>query len=239
MENKKTVFITGASRGIGLETAKALRKSGDFNLLLCGSKIETVNNLEKYFSNDENTLLIKCDVTNQSDIDAAVSAAIEKFGSIDVLFNNAGIFSSSSLLKTSDEMFDSIIDINLKGPFRIIKAALPYMQKNNSGVILNTNSVVASKAFYGCSAYAASKAGFLSMANTLREEVRKFGIKVINISPGATATEIWTPENLEKFGERMMQPEDLGSLVKDIILNALSTSICIEDIVLRPVGGDL
>jgi len=121
----------------------------------------------------------------------------------------------------------------------MLKAAGGQMLKQNSGVIVNTLSVTTKKPFYGCSAYSASKAGFLAMAEVFREEVRKYNIKVINVSPGATATDIWSKENLEKFGEKMMKAEDLGLIIKDIIINALNTSVVVEDITLRPAGGDL
>ncbi len=236
--SNRTVWITGGTRGIGLETAKALL-SNNCKLALTSSTEKSVTTAKAEFGDSENVFIIKCDVSNAVEVNATYLSIKEKFGKIDALVNNAGIFKSASLLKTSLDDYTSVMDINTKGVFLCTKTVLEDMIANQFGVIMNTISVVARKPFYGCSIYAASKAAVEAFSNVVREEVRKYGIRVINVFPGATATEIWDPKNLEKFGQNMMQAKEVGLIMRDALVQTFATGVAIEEIQLRPVGGDL
>ena len=234
----KVIWITGGTRGIGLETAKALLPL-NCKLVLTSSTESAVESAKAIFANNPNVMVSKCNVADACEVADVYDEIIAKFGTIDALLNNAGIFRSSSVLKTNIDDFDDMININLKGVFLCTKAVLPRMLEAKFGVIMNTVSVVARKPFYGCSVYAASKAGVEAFANVLREEVRKSGIRVINVFPGATATEIWDPKNLEKFADAMMKTSDVATVLRDTLVQSFTSSIAVEEIQLRPINGDL
>jgi 3-oxoacyl-[acyl-carrier protein] reductase len=160
-------------------------------------------------------------------------------GDIDILINNAGISSFKKFIDTKPEVFENIININLRGPFLCIQSVLPGMLKKNSGIIINIISVSAIKTFTKSSAYAASKAGLLAMSRSLREEVRKYGIKIIDIFPGATETEIWSKDSRDKFRDKMMKTEDVAEAVFEVIKLSMNNRMHVEEIVFRPQEGDL
>lgn len=236
--NDKVIWITGGTRGIGIETAINLLDT-NCKLVLSSSSENSISRAKETIKSTDNILFIKCDVASDEDVSSAYNAIKEKFGKVDCLVNNAGIFKSNSLVKSTMDEFDEMLNINLKGAYRCIKSVLPDMLEATNGSIINVLSVVARKAFYGSALYSASKAGLMALSGSLREEVKKSGIKVINIFPGAIATEIWEPKSLEKFSSLMMKPEEVGKVMADTIIQALTTSVAVEEIVLRPITGDL
>lgn len=236
--SNRVVWITGGTRGIGLETAKALL-STNCKLALSSSAESSIELAKAEFPGNENVLILKCDVSDSNDVNSCYSAIKEKFGKIDALVNNAGIFKSASLMKSTLEDFESVMNINTKGVFLCTKVVLADMIENKFGIIMNTISVVARKPFYGCSMYAASKAAVEAFSNVVREEVRKSGVRVINVFPGATATEIWDPKSLEKFAQNMMSAKEVGQIMRDALVQTFTSGVAIEEIQLRPVGGDL
>jgi short-subunit dehydrogenase len=137
------------------------------------------------------------------------------------------------------EDFDNILAVNLRGPFLTMKAVINGMIERKSGIIININSVAAKKTFTNSTAYSASKAGLLAMTSSLREEVRQYGIKIIDILPGATDTDIWSDKAREKYSHRMMQAGDVADSIMSILKLALNERIMPEEITLRPTLGDL
>lgn len=228
------VWITGGSSGIGKELTKKFLKN-NFEVAVSSRSLD-----KKYFDFDDETLsrlnLQICDISDNHQV-LKTYDEISKIGFVDCLINNAGV-TSFTLAKDDDlEMIKKIIDVNLLGAIYTIKAVLPEMIKNKSGTIINILSVAAEKIFTKSSAYAASKAGLLAYTNVLREELREFNIRVINILPGATATPIWPASALDKFSYRMMKPENLAELIFDVSIK--HKSIVTEEITLRPIQGDL
>ncbi len=234
----KVIWITGGTRGIGFETAKYLTGT-NCNLILSSSNQSSIDKANQYLNNKNNIIITKCDLKSNDEVSHTYSMIKEKFGKVDVLMNNAGVIAFNSIAKSSIEEFDNMLEVNLKGSYRCIKSVLPDMLDTKSGNIINIISVVAQKAFAGSGLYSATKAGLMALSNSLREEVKKSNIKVINVYPGATSTEIWDPRQVEKFGELMMKPSEIGQIMGDIVIQSLTTSVCIEEIVLRPVTGDL
>lgn len=232
MENIK--WITGASSGIGKELAKKFYQQDYFTAL-------TSRNISsKYFDFvDETSQRVIFSNADVSDYNSILSAyeLISKSGFVDLLINNAGTTSFTLAEDDSPELINKIISTNLLGAIYSIKCVLPEMIKRKRGTIINILSVAAEKIFTKSSAYAASKAGLLAYSNALREEVRKYNIKVINVLPGATATPIWPSSALEKFSFRMMKPEDLAELIFNIAVN--DKNIVAEEITIRPIQGDL
>lgn len=184
--NQKTVVITGASRGIGAAAARQFADAGANVVLLARSSGE-INQLALEIG--KAALAIPCDVSNYQDVQSAMTAAVDKFGGLDVLINNAGVIEPIALLTASDPaQWGDVIDINLKGVYYGMRAAMPIMQAAGGGTIITLSSGAAHNALEGWSHYCASKAGaaMLTMcAHKEAPEIRTFGL-----SPGTVATDM-------------------------------------------------
>ena len=234
----KTIWITGASRGIGLAIAKSFKNS-EANLALSSIRKTTPEIVSSEFKDYSNIIFLPCDISSEKEVYKVHEKINSTFGKVDILINNAGVTKFDSFYSSTIEDFDKIIGVNLRGTFNCTKAVLENMLKKNNGIILNIISVAAIKIFKNSALYAASKAGVLAMSRVLREEVRKNGIKVIDILPVATETEIWSQDALDKYAEKMMKPGDVASVVYDAIIQCLNGRLMIEEIILRPQDGDL
>lgn len=234
----KRILVTGAARGIGLSISRRLLVHKP-NLVMSASKSESFKNLLTEFSTYNNLLIFPFDLRNSSDIKSAWSKIEASIGGLDILINNAGTGKFAPFLSLSEDDFDNMVGVNLKGLFTLTQLALKGMIERKSGIILNILSVASINSYNNSTIYGASKAAALSMSRTLRKEVREHGIKVIDILPGATETEIWSDENRAKFSERMMQPDDVATVVESTLLDAIGSRFIQEEILLRPQLGDL
>ncbi len=239
--NHKNIWITGASSGIGFEVVRELAKFQP-NLILSARNLDKLSQkiaslfLEK---NDANFFIFPMNLRDYDDVYESYLSISNEVGSPDVLINNAGVFNPKSFIDTSYEDFNAMLETNLRGAFLATKFVLPKMIEKQSGIIINIASVVAEKSFPNCSAYSASKSGLIAMMRSLREEVREYGIKVINVSPGATATEIWG-KNLDKHKKKMSSPSDIANLIVSVLqMSYFSPNSTLEEITVRPKGGDL
>ncbi|MGB3018292.1 MAG: SDR family oxidoreductase, partial [Ignavibacteria bacterium] len=178
-----------------------------------------------------------CDVSSERSVIHTAKKIQEKYGTIDVLINNAGSTVFKSFLDTETKDYDNVIDTNLKGPFLCMKAVLPQMIRKKTGSIINILSVAANTTFENSSVYSASKAGMQAMASCIRKEVRKHNIKICNIYPGAVETDMWDIKARQQFRNRMMTPEDIGEITFDVYNKP--ERLMVEDLVVRPVKGDL
>lgn len=236
MTNNNLVWVTGASSGIGRAIVEELVVNS-FSIAATSRKLSSLQTMIKQLREDKNKVfLFPADVKKSSELHDVYSE-IAKKNIVTCLINNAGVTSFKSAEENSIAEIQEIIETNLLGSIYAIKAVLPDMIKNKSGTIINVLSVAAIKTFTNSSAYAASKSGLLAYTNSLREELRKYNIKVINIFPGATKTPIWSNDALEKHSDRMMSPKDISIVIRDILL--LNGNIVPEEIVLRPIKGDL
>lgn len=185
----RTVLIAGASRGIGAEAARAFAAAGA-NVALIARSREAVADLAGELGADR-ALAIPCDVRTWWEVEAAVDAVLGHFGRLDVLVNNAGVIQPIAALSQADVgQWDMAIDINLKGVFHGMRAALPAMLAHGSGTILNVSSGAAVSPLEGWSAYCASKAGALMLTRMGDAEYRAKGIRVLGLSPGTVATDM-------------------------------------------------
>src|SRR5947207_2320647 len=177
-----------------------------------------------------------CDVRDPVSVHSLITAVKSRFHRLDILINNAGVAHPN--LNVRDLPFDSwreVIDTNLNGMFLITRDALPLMK--SGGVIVNNLSIAAKRVFAGSSAYNASKHGALGFTNTLREELREKGIRVIALLPGATDTAIWNTLWPEAPRKQMMQPETVAQALVNAL--ALPTESTLEELVIMPSAGML
>jgi len=232
MANTPFIWITGASSGIGKSLTEVLLTHERNVFGTSRREIELPSN-----SHNGIFLPFASDIKKASDVKKAVDFLSTDGRYIDCLINNAGITSFKPAEKDSLDDVSDIIQTNLLGSIYAIKSVLPDMIKRNSGTIVNILSAVTHKVFAYSSTYSASKAGLLAYTDVLREEVRKYNIRVINIIPGATATPIWSDKILQEKSDRMMKPEEVASLIADLLLT--TNSVVPEEIRLKPILGDL
>ena len=191
MEERKTILVTGASRGIGKEVALKYAENGyDVVINYVSSKTD-VKALENEFKEKGvDSLIIKADVSKQEEVQELVDKAIEKFGKIDVLVNNAGITKDNLLMRMSEEEFDKVIEINLKGTYLVTKAVTKYMMKKRSGSIINLSSVVGVAGNAGQCNYSASKAGIIGFTKSIAKELASRNIRANAVAPGFIETDM-------------------------------------------------
>ncbi len=197
MANKKVWLITGAGRGMGVEIAKAAIAAG-FNVIATGRNTDRVS---KALGKFENLLVVKLDITNKTDADEAVRAGVEKFGSIDVLVNNAASFNAGYFEELSMEEIESQLSTSLYGPMIVTRAVLPIMRKQGSGHIISISSTAGLVGYEFCSAYAASKFGMEGWMESLQVEIEPFGIRTAIVNPGFFRTELLTDESTKYVGK--------------------------------------
>lgn len=191
MEDKKIALVTGGTRGIGKKVAEKFAKEG-YNLVLNyvsdNTDINSVIDSFKEYKNE--VILIKADVSKFNECENLVKEAIEKFGKIDVLVNNAGVTKDGLIAMMKEDAFDRVIDVNLKGTFNMTRNVVPYMMKKRCGNIVNISSVVGVAGNAGQSNYAASKAGIIGFTKSLAKELAPRNIRVNAVAPGFIDTDM-------------------------------------------------
>ena len=233
----KVVWVTGASEGIGKETAVEFAKAGHTVAISARRKGKLDLLAKRINDGGGSASAYRCDITSEKSIRSTAGKILKKYGHIDVLINNAGVTVFKSILDTTTKNFDDIIATNLRGAFLCIKEVLPGMVKKRSGSIYNILSVAANTTFENSGAYAASKAGLLALSSGLRKEVRKYGIRITNIIPGAVETAMWAPEMRKKHGKNMMTTNDVARVLLDAFNQP--QRVMVEDVVVRPIKGDV
>ncbi len=189
MTSKKVWFITGAGRGLGIDIAKATLAAGHA-VVATG---RDPSKLTAALGNEENLLAAKLDVTRTDDVQAAVDAAIAKFGRIDVLVNNASNFHAGFFEELSPDQVRDQIETLLFGPMNVTRAVLPSMRRQRAGLVLTISSTAGLVGGMFCSAYAAAKFGVEGWMESLAPEIAPFGIKTMLVEPGFFRTELLTP----------------------------------------------
>ena len=219
----KVAMITGATRGIGKQIALTLANEG-YNIVL---NYRTENDELKQLKNEIESKKIKCltvqgDVTNFEDCKQMIESAIEEFGKVDVLVNNAGITKDMLLARMKEEDFKQVIDVNLVGTFNMTKNVISYMMKARNGRIINISSVVGISGNAGQTNYSASKAGIIGFTKSLAKEVASRNILVNAVAPGfieTNMTEVLKQEVKDEIAKniplkRMGTPQDVANVVK-------------------------
>ncbi|MEM7720761.1 MAG: SDR family oxidoreductase [Pseudomonadota bacterium] len=184
----KTVVVTGASRGIGAAAAQEFAAQG-VNVVLLARDRDAIADLAGEIG--DRALAVPCDVARYWEVEAAITAAVETFGGVDVLINNAGMIDPMARIEDADpEAWGQLIDVNLKGVMHGIRAALPAMAARGGGTVINISSGAATNALEAWSAYCSSKAAVLMMTRCLDKEMRGKGIRSLGLSPGTVATQM-------------------------------------------------
>ena len=187
----KVVLVTGASRGIGKQIAITFAKEGYDIVVNYRTENEDLQTLRKEIENfNVQCLTVQGDVSNYEDCERIAKEAIDKFGKIDVLVNNAGITRDMLLLRMKQEDFKQVVDVNLVGTFNITKHVSQYMMKARNGRIINISSVVGISGNAGQANYAASKAGIIGFTKSLAKELASRNILVNAVAPGFISTDM-------------------------------------------------
>ena len=187
----KTALVTGASRGIGLAIARELAACGAAVVLAARATEAVAAEVDALSRAGGKALAVTCDVTSFDAVQAAVTAAVEAFGSLDILVNNAGVIDPIAKLADSDPaLWAEAVDINLKGVYHGMRAAIPLMQEQGSGTIVNLSSGAAVNALEGWSHYCATKAAVKMLTECAHREVGDRGVTVVGLSPGTVATDM-------------------------------------------------
>ena len=208
MSNKKVWMITGAGRGMGVDITKAALAAGHY-VVATGRNTDKVANA---IGDAEDLLIVKLDVTKSNDAEFAVKTAVERFGRIDVLVNNAANFYAGFFEELTMEQIDMQLQTSLYGPMIVTRAVLPVMRRQRSGHIISISSTAGLTSFDFCSAYSASKFGLEGWMQALHSEVAPLGINTTTVNPGFFRTELLTEEStnyanqpIEDYKERREQ----------------------------------
>jgi len=190
MLKDKVVIITGGTRGIGYETVKLFAENRA-NVVLFGSKKESVDTaIENLKKDNINVLGYYPNLNNYEEVEKTIEEVYNKYGKIDVLINNAGMSANKKIDETSIEEFNKIIDLNVNAMFYVTKVVVPYMKKQNSGVILNTSSMVSIYGQPSGVGYPTSKFAVNGFTKSLARELGSFNIRVNAVAPGITNTDM-------------------------------------------------
>jgi NAD(P)-dependent dehydrogenase (short-subunit alcohol dehydrogenase family) len=231
----RTALITGATRGIGLAIARALAAQG-CNLILTGRDESALKRIGRELASQKIKVLTHpCDLRDPQSIADLFRAIKKTFKRLDILINNAGIAHANlPVEKLPLPIWKDVLDTNLTGTFLITQAALPLMKP---GATIVNNLSVANRVFPGMSAYIVSKHAILGLTNTLREELRPRGIRVIAVHPGATNTEIWNSFWPDAPRKKMMSPATVAAAVVNALL--LPENATVEALEIMPTAGVL
>lgn len=218
----KCAIVTGAAKGIGKAIAIKLAKQGANIVINYRSSEEEAVLVENQIKElGVEVIKVKGDITSTEDVNTLINTAKEKFGTIDIMINNAGITKDGLLMRMKEEDFDSVINTNLKGVFNCMKAIVPVMIRQKTGKIISISSVVGIVGNAGQVNYSASKAGVIGMTKSLAKEVGSRGITVNAVAPGfiETAMTETLSEKVREEGKkniplkRFGKPEDVANVV--------------------------
>jgi NAD(P)-dependent dehydrogenase (short-subunit alcohol dehydrogenase family) len=237
----RVALVTGATRGIGLAIARALAAQ-HCNLILTGRDQSALRRIGRELASAKagaakiRILTHPCDVRDPDSVDDLFRSIRHEFNRLDILVSNAGIAHPNLPVdKIPFPVWKAVIETNLNGMFLVTQAALAVMRRG--ATIVNNLSISANRVFTGCAAYNASKHGALGFTNTLREELRPKGIRVIGLLPGATDTAIWNTLWPRAPRRKMMSPATVAQAVVNAIL--LPPNATVENLEILPSSGPL
>ncbi|MCP9258569.1 Non ribosomal peptide synthase [Dirofilaria immitis] len=241
----KVCIVTGASTGIGEAIVRELALVGYMKVVFCARRqaklMELVSKLEAEGCMLSNLLPITCDITQMNDVQSMINQALETYGTIDVLVNNAGCMYYEMMKNGPTKEWNLQIDVNCRGTMNCIGAVLPYMIKAKSGHIVNITSDAGKRGFAGLAVYSGTKFFIEGMSQALRQEMIEYGIKVTNIQPGDVETELASHSidkeasdkyDLSKAGHPILTPSDIARAVLYAVDQPLS--VAVNEILIEP-----
>jgi len=210
----KNALVTGAGKGIGKAVALALAAEGTNVILLARTTADLEILAKEVEALGVKALVVTADISDINSVNKAVTNALDDFGTIDILINNAGIGKFGKFLDLSPEEFENIIKINLFGTYYATRAVLPNMIARQSGDIINISSTAGLRGAAATSAYSASKFAVMGLTESLMQEVRKHNIRVTALTPSTVATDMAKDLNLTDGNpDKVMQPDDVAELI--------------------------
>jgi NAD(P)-dependent dehydrogenase (short-subunit alcohol dehydrogenase family) len=236
--SKPVILVTGASQGIGSAIAKVFAKE------LPGCRLALVARSEKNLRTVAKACVklgagaaevFPADVSVEADVAALATAVGKRFGVVDVLINNAGVFRAAPFAETSVKDFDENVAANLRSVFLMSRAFVPAMASRERGDVFNMSSIAGLGAYPNSAAYCAAKFGVTGLSKVMREELREKGVRVCCVHPGATWSPSWSKSGVKE--ERIMPAADVARAFFDVY--RLGRRTVVEEIVLRPQLGDL
>src|ERR1700721_473389 len=179
----QTAVITGGAQGLGFAIAERFVAEGA-RVVLGDVNLEATEVAAKQLGGSDVAVAVRCDVTQAADVETLIQTAIERFGSLDIMVNNAGITRDATMRKMTEEQFDQVIDVHLKGTWNGIRAAAAIMRENKRGAIVNMSSLSGKIGLAGQTNYSAAKAGIVGMTKAAAKELAHLGVRVNAIAPG-------------------------------------------------------
>ena len=207
----KVAIVTGASQGIGKNIASILAKAGAHVICVSRNKKSIQHVAEEINSSGGKASFAPCDISNGAKFSILIQQTVGNHGQLDILVNNAGVTQDGLLMRMSDDQWDTVLNVNLKGAYHGMKAAIRPMIKNRNGRIINITSIVGITGNPGQANYAASKAGLVGMTRSIAKEVASRGITVNCIAPGWIDTSM-TEELTEKMKEEFISRIPIGRI---------------------------
>jgi len=229
---EKTAIITGASSGIGQAIAEKLAEKDAYVVLLARREKKLAEIVTSINENAGKTraLAIRADVTNVTEMERAFQQAMDQFGAVDFLVNNAGIAANSSFIDGEVTEWGNMIDVNVKGVLHGIHTVLPHMLDRSSGHIINVASVSGFEVTKRSGVYSATKFAVRALSMGLEKELARTGVRVTNISPGMVDTDLSSRANVDR---KILQPEDIAEAV--IYAVKQPDYVNVNEITVRPV----
>ncbi len=227
----KVSIVTGAGRGIGKAVSLLLSRSGSRVVLAARNESRLSAVREEIENGGGEAMVVATDLTHDEELERLVNRAVEKWGSIDYLINNAGWGKHAPVVKAKIKDWDETLQVNLRAPMILAKLVLPTLIQKGGGAIVNIASIAAKMGDANAAAYSASKFGLLGFTQSLYEEVREYGIKVAAILPGFVDTPL-IPATAKMDRNKMIRPEDVAEAVL-FVLNS-SPACCPVEITIRP-----
>ncbi len=223
----KIAVVTGAGKGIGRSIALTLAKEGADVTLAARTRSALDTVAKEVEERGRSSLVVPTDVSDDHQVSRLIASAVERFGRIDILVNNAGIGVFNKVVDMTPDEFDRMWQVNVRGVFLCSRAALPYMMKQKSGIIVNLASLAGKNAFVGGAGYAATKWALRGLSQCMMLEVREYNIRTVTICPGSVDTDFGS-----KAKPRALQAQDVADAV--LLAVKLPERAMASEIDLRP-----
>ena len=215
----QTAVITGGAQGLGFAIAQRFVAEGA-RVVLGDVNLEATESAATQLGGDDVALAVRCDVTSGADVDTLVTTAVDRFGALDIMINNAGITRDATMRKMTEEQFDQVIAVHLKGTWNGMRSAAAIMRENKRGAIVNMSSLSGKIGLAGQTNYSAAKAGIIGMTKAAAKELAHLGVRVNAIAPGlirsamteAMPQHIWDEKVAEVPMGRAGEPAEVANV---------------------------